>query len=85
MKKVIVAVKDRAIDAYMNPFTVQHTNAACRAFQDEVNRDKSEMNQHPEDYELYKLAEYNEETGEIDPIRPPERLARAQDLITQKD
>ena len=82
--KIIVAVKDRAIDAYMNPFTVQHTNAAARAFQDEVNRESSEMNKHPEDYELYNLGTFNDETGEIEPQRPPERIARAQDLIRKE-
>ncbi|WNK13585.1 MAG: nonstructural protein [Microvirus sp.] len=85
MNKIIVAVKDRAIDAYMNPFVVQHSNAAARAFQDEVNREGSEMNKHAEDYDLYKLAEWDDATGQIFPTTPHERIARAQDLIKNKE
>lgn len=83
MKHVMVAVKDRAVDAYMKPMFVPHRNAAIRAFTDEVNRKESEMNKHPEDYDMYFLGEWNENTGimENEPVQP-ELIARAQDLIT---
>jgi len=80
MNHYIVAVKDRAIDAFMRPFTVPHRNAAIRGFTDEVNRKDSEMHRHPEDYDLYVLAQWDDNTGKVTP-QDPELVARAQDLI----
>lgn len=85
MKLVIVAVKDRAVDGYMRPFTVPHRNAALRSFTDEANRKESEINAHPEDYDLYEIATFDDQTGNIENIKqPPELIARAQDLIRKE-
>lgn len=84
MKQLLIAIKDRAIDAYMRPFTVPHKNAAIRSFQDEANRAESEIAKHPEDYDLYYLASYEEETGKFTDIpEQPELIARAQDLTNR--
>lgn len=68
MKQIIVAVKDRAADAYMRPFFVPTANMAIRSFMDEVNR-KSEDNQlfhHPEDFDLYELGVFDDNSGRIE-------------------
>lgn len=77
--KLIVAVKDRAIDAFGQPFFVHATGQAVRSFIDEVNNRESPFNAHPEDYDLYEIGSYNEDTGEILPI-PPRLLGRGQDV-----
>lgn len=65
MKLEMCAVKDRALNAFMRPFFAQTKNQAIRMFQDEVNRDKSEMGAHPDDYDLYWLGTWDDETGYI--------------------
>lgn len=61
----VCAVRDSAMDAYARPFFVPTTNMAVRSFTDEVNRkaEDNAMYRHPEDYELYCLGQWNENTG----------------------
>ncbi|AXL15185.1 nonstructural protein [Microviridae sp.] len=79
----IVAVKDRAVDAYNRPFYVPTIGAAIRSFTDEVNRTESEMNAHPEDYDLYDMGTFCDQTGTFLPADGgvPRVISRAQDLI----
>jgi len=79
----IVAVKDRAVDAYNRPFYVPTIGAAIRSFTDEVNRNESEMNSHPEDYDLYDMGTFCDQTGTFLPADGgvPRVISRAQDLI----
>lgn len=84
--KHIFAVKDLAVQAYGLPFFVRSKGEALRSFQDEVNRKDGEsaVAKHPEDYELYQLGTYNEETAEIEGNNElkPVLVARAKDLLT---
>jgi hypothetical protein len=79
----IVAVKDRAVDAYNRPFYVPTIGAAIRSFTDEVNRTESEMHSHPEDYDLYDMGTFCDQTGTFLPADGgiPRVISRAQDLI----
>lgn len=79
----IVAVKDRAVDAYNRPFYVPTIGAAIRSFTDEVNRKESEMQAHPEDYDLYDMGTFCDQTGTFTPPEGglPRVISRAQDLI----
>lgn len=79
----IVSVKDRAVDAYNRPFYVPTIGAAIRSFTDEVNRNESEMQAHPEDYDLYDMGTFDDQTGTFLPPEGgiPRVISRAQDLI----
>lgn len=79
---IIVSVKDRAIDAYGRPFVVPTTGAAIRSFTDEVNNKESTMHNHPEDYDLYEMGSFCDETGTFLPPSGgvPRVLSRAQDI-----
>lgn len=68
--KMIFAVRDRAIDAFNQPIFVRAQGEALRSFIDEVNNPQSPMNAHPEDYDLYLLGAYDEDTGELVPEKP---------------
>jgi len=79
---VVVAVKDRAADAFMRPFFVPRVEMAIRSFTDEINRSASDnpIYQHPEDYDLYELAIFDEDTGQFDPNEQLKLLVRGQDV-----
>lgn len=64
-KYVIVAVRDRALDAFNRPYFAPTTGAAIRAFSDEINRGDSPMNPHAEDYDLFDLGTWDDETGQF--------------------
>lgn len=82
----VCAVKDRAIDAYNRPFTVPTIGAAIRSFTDEVNRKDSEMFAHPEDYDLYDMGTWDDQTGTY--LSPeggiPRVISRAQDVVIKE-
>lgn len=81
MTHIIVAVRDRQLNAFMRPFTAASPGQAIRAFRDEINTPGSELNRHPEDYELYQLATYDEHTGVIEGLADHAQLAIATNLI----
>ena len=67
MKHCVVAVHDSAVGAFNRPFYAPSVGAAIRSFSDEVQRKAEDnmMNRHPDDYALYLLADFDEESGEF--------------------
>lgn len=80
MKLVVCSVRDSALDAYMRPFVAPTTAIAVRSFVDEVKREQSEMHKHRDDYALYKIAEFDEESGRFENVVSPEQLIRGKDV-----
>jgi len=82
MNLFVVSVKDRAADVFNRPFFVPHRNVAIRDFTDEVNRSAvdNQLNKHPDDFDLYLLGEFNDNTGEF-VMDTPQVLVRAKDVI----
>lgn len=64
----IVAVRDQKTEAFGRPVFVQTEGIAIRSFDDEVNNSEANniMNQHPEDFSLYCLGEFNEFDGSFE-------------------
>ena len=85
--QVVCAVFDQCVSAYAKPFFVPTDRAAVRSFVDEVRRQSPEnlLFVHPEDYSLYKLATYDEDTGRFVCLEPPELLARAASFAIDKE
>lgn len=80
----VVAVRDASTGAYAAPMHVPSTQYAIRMFSQELNREtgeKSTLHTHPQDFELWLLAQWDEETGTYRNEVPPRALARATDLI----
>lgn len=68
MKLEIFAVKDRALDAFMRPWFAQSTGQAMRMFTDEINNPQGEMNKHPDDYDLWHIGYFLDNTGGLHQI-----------------
>lgn len=78
MITIVVAIKDRAADAYNRPFFVNTVGQAIRAFQDEINRNAADntMYQHPDDFDLYSLGTFDDNTGHlVSNASGPEQIA----------
>lgn len=76
----IVAVRDRQVNAFDKPWTAPTTGAAIRAFRDALHEPDHPMAKHPEDYELYLLADYDDERGTFTK-NEPKQIAVATNLI----
>lgn len=72
--------------AYARPFFVPTTAVAIRSFIQEVNRagDDNQMHRTPEDYSLYHLGDYDEETGTITQ-EAITMIVRAKDVLQPKE
>lgn len=77
MRLKLYAYRDSKIETFTDPF-LQHTpGEAERTFRDTVANPKSKLNQHPEDFSLYYLGEYETNTGIISPLKAPEHIMQA--------
>ena len=66
----ICSIYDKATRAYMRPFTAQAQGQAVRMFEDHVRQPDSELGRHPEDYALFEIATFDDNSGEITPCEP---------------
>lgn len=83
MLQFVVSVKDRAADVFNRPFFVPHRNVAVRDFTDEVNRSAADnpLNKHPDDFDLYVLGTFDDNTGVFVMEDTPLVLVRAKDVL----
>jgi hypothetical protein len=84
MKYTVCAVKDRAVDAFNRPLFVPTVGVAIRSFTDEVNRKDSELATHPEDYDLYELGSWDDQTAKFTELEVPRVITRAQDIAIKE-
>jgi len=74
---ILAAVYDRATQAHGPVMTFRTNGEAIRSFAQEAKNAQGQISKSAPDFELWKLADYNEETGDITSNR--ERLSRAED------
>lgn len=80
----IFAVLDHKASAYAQPFFMPTKAQASRAFGDVSLDQKSDIARHPEDYSLYHLGVFHQDTGKIVSFDKPEVICKALDFIVQK-
>jgi hypothetical protein len=87
MKLVLCTVKDRAADAFGRPMFVPSVGVAIRSFSDEVNRDdpENQLNRHPDDFDLYELGEFDDNTGLFDLHDQPKLLSLGKQVKISKE
>lgn len=59
------AIFDSKIKAFNNPIYMRNAGEATRAFEQVANDDTSLICKHPEDYTLFEIGEFDDETGSI--------------------
>jgi hypothetical protein len=76
MKLIICTVYDRASETYGRPMFVPAIGSAIRSFTDEVNRNHADnqLFNHPDDFDLYELGEYDDQTSRITTLDLPKVL-----------
>lgn len=77
MKKVVCSVYDVKAVCYSNPFYAPNTAVAVRDFQAAAVDPQSGISRNPEDYSLFLLATYDDETGAFENHTPPRHLISA--------
>lgn len=81
---IVLAIRDRAADCFGQPIFVANRGGAIRSFGDEINRkvENNQMNSHPEDFDLYELGTFDDQTGTFE-SQTPRQLAVGKDLVRE--
>lgn len=82
-KMSLYAVLDTKAGAFNNPNPIISRGAAIRAFTDAIASGNSDFSKHPEDYVLFCLGEFDNNTGVITPLPAPESVIGAWECLAQ--
>lgn len=84
MKMIVLALFDVKVAAFQRPAFAPTVAAFVRAVGDEARRAGSELSAHPDDYQLFRLGEFDDANGLIVPVTPPELVCQVSSLIDRK-
>jgi hypothetical protein len=73
----IYTIRDSKAEVYTTPFYKKTHGEAERDFRSMSNDDKTTINKYPEDFDLYYLGEYNDNTGFIESLETPQHIVKA--------
>ena len=83
MIQKVFGVRDSKALAFLQPYFSNSVGAAVRAFADEVNDGKGMITKHPEDFLLYELGEFDDNSGEFKCTVPIKMLGSGKDFVIQ--
>lgn len=73
----LYTIYDEKAESYGNPFSALNDKVAIRIFEDASNDPSTQIHHHKEDFILYGLANYNEDTAEITVLDKKQYLIKA--------
>lgn len=83
MMMKIFSIRDAAVEAFLQPFFSPTTGAAVRSVSDAVNDPKHQFFQHAKDYSLWHLGDFDDATGAVSPLIPPNCVGNLIEFITK--
>ena len=81
MKKGIYSVRDSVSEIFAKPFDGVNDEDVKRSFKQACMDEQTQLYQHPADFALFKLAEFNDSTGIIKALQTPELIMTALECI----
>ncbi len=82
MQHQMFVVYDSKANAYMQPWFLTQQAMAQRAFSDCVNDPDHNFGRHPEDYTLFNIGEFNDQTAQVQ-WQPPKSCGNGLEYIIQ--
>lgn len=82
MRYKVMSIRDRISETFSQPMFFATVGAAIRAFADEVKRpaENNNLNKHPDDFDLFQVGEFDDNSGEFEPMRP-QQVALGKDFV----
>jgi len=71
------SIRDQKAETFNSPFFQSTHGEAERAFRTAVHDSKTQLHQYPEDFDLYFLGEYDNQSGVISPLDTPQHMVKA--------
>lgn len=81
MQLKIYSLRDSKSEIFNVPFYKLTHGEAERDFRSLVNDEKSMVHKYPEDYDLYYLGEYDDNSGKMTSLDSPMHLVKAVQLV----
>lgn len=73
-KLLVFSVFDSKAEVFNTPMFFPAKGLAIRAFDDECNREESQIRKHAGDYTLFEIGEFDQDTGQLVPLPTPVSL-----------
>lgn len=82
----IVVIRDIKANCYAQPYYATSIGAVIRGFGDEVNKqdEQNMLYKHPEDFELYRLGDYDDSNAKFNLLDQPQQLAVGSDMVIKR-
>jgi len=77
MQLKIFSIRDSKGEIYNTPFFQKTHGEAERMFRELANDQKSMISKYPDDFDLYYIGEYSDQTGNIVPCETPQHVIKA--------
>ena len=78
----VFSIRDAKAEVFNSPFFQKSYGEAERNFRQLVTDEKSMVSKYPEDFDLYYLGDYDDNTGVIEPLDTPKHIMKAVALKT---
>jgi hypothetical protein len=73
----VYSIYDEKVKTFANPFYKPTNPSAIRDFTDLAKDQNTTIGRHPEDYTLYQIGEYDDQTGLMKPYEQLNNLGKA--------
>lgn len=84
MKMNVFSVYDEKAKAYNTPFFQAHVGQAIRSFNDLVSDPITTIHNHPEDYHLYHIGEFDSDNAKFVSFPEPRLISRASEFSNKQ-
>jgi len=80
----VFTIYDAKAEAYLPPFILPKISMAKRTFSDCVNSSDHQFGAHPEDYTLFTIGTFDDETAQYNLLLTPESLGLGNEYVIQE-
>lgn len=81
MQTKAYSVRDSKAEIYNQPFFQKSHGEAERTLLSLVKDGKSMISQYPDDYDLYFIGTYDDQTGVFSPLNTPQHMQKARHVL----
>lgn len=83
MVKQLFSIHDVKAKYFFAPVSLNSEGEARRLLSDAVSDTQTVINRHPEDFRLYRLGEFDDNSGVLSPLAQPEFVCDAVEYIVK--
>lgn len=85
MIRKIYSVYDNGVQAFLRVFEASQDGEAIREFTNIARNENTPVHNHPHDYTLFYIGQFDNHSGMLKPEKTPTRLLSAQEVLTPQE